>query len=87
MRYHARAAVTRADDVDHIQIIVFDQPVQMNVEEIQSGCCAPMAEQTGFDVFNFERSFQQRIVLQIDLSDGKVIRRAPIGVHFAEEVG
>ena len=37
--------------------------------------------------FEPERGFEQRIVLQIDLPDRKIIRRAPIGVHFVEEIG
>jgi hypothetical protein len=46
-----------------------------------------MPEQTGFDMFEPQRGFEQRIILQIDLPDREVIRRAPIGVHFPEEIG
>jgi hypothetical protein len=38
-------------------------------------------------VFKLEWDFQKRVVPQIDLTDGKVVRRAPISVHFTEEVG
>jgi hypothetical protein len=38
-------------------------------------------------MFEPEWGLEQRIVSQIDLSDRKVIRRAPIGVHFSEKLG
>jgi xylulose-5-phosphate/fructose-6-phosphate phosphoketolase len=38
-------------------------------EKVQSRCRAPMPEQTGFDMFEPQRGFEQRIVLQIDLPD------------------
>ena len=41
----------------------------------------------GFDVFELERGFEQRIVLQIDLSDREVICGAPVGVHFFQQIG
>jgi hypothetical protein len=87
VRHDARAAVARTNDVDHVQIIVLDQPVEMDIEEIQSCCRSPVTEQAGLDVFEPERGFEQRIVLQIDLSDRKVIRRAPISMHLAEQFG
>jgi hypothetical protein len=64
----------------------FSEPVKVDVEKVQSRCRAPMPEQAGFDMFEPQRRFEQRIVLQIDLPDRGVIRRAPIGVHFPEEI-
>ena len=40
VRNDARTAMARTDDVDHVQIIVFDQPVEVDIEEIQS-CVVP----------------------------------------------
>jgi hypothetical protein len=45
-----------------------------------------MPQQTGLDIFGRERGLEKRIVLQIDLPDREVISRAPIGVHFLEEI-
>ena len=87
LRHQARATMTGTDDVHHVQIVLFDQPVEVDIEKIQSRCRAPMPQQTGLDMFEPERGFEQRIVLQINLPDRKVIRRAPIGVHFLEEIG
>jgi len=36
VRHDARSAMARTDHVDHVQIIVLDQPVEMDIEEIQS---------------------------------------------------
>jgi len=54
VRNDARTAMAGTDDVDHVQIIVFDQPVEMDIEEIQSCCRRPMTEQTGLDMFELE---------------------------------
>ena len=57
VRHDARTAVARTDDVDHVQIVVFDQPVQMDVEEIQSCRRSPMAQQPRLDMFELEGRF------------------------------
>src|SRR5271154_3932706 len=67
MRHQSRTAMTGADDINHVEIVFFDQPVQVNVNEIDPGGGAPMPEQAGLDVFERERGFEQWIVLQIDL--------------------
>jgi len=65
-----RTAVTWTGHKDHVQVIVFDQPVQVNIEEVQSGRGAPMAEQSRLDIFKRQRGLQQRVVSKVDLSDG-----------------
>ena len=61
-RHDARATMTRTDDVHHVQIVLFDQPVEVDIEKVQSRRRAPMAKQTRLDMFEPERGFQQRIV-------------------------
>jgi hypothetical protein len=46
-----------------------------------------MPQQTGFDMSEREERVQQRIVLQINLSNGKVVGGAPISLHFSEKIG
>jgi len=36
--------MARAGDVDHVQVVFLDDPVQMDMEEVQTGCRAPVAE-------------------------------------------
>ena len=79
-----RAAVPRPDDIDHVQIVALDHPVEVNVEHIEPRRRAPVAKQPRLDVFSLERLFEQRIIEQIDLPDRQIIRRPPIGVHLAK---
>ena len=79
--------MTGSDDINHVQIVLVDQPVQVHINEVEPGSRAPMPEQTGLDVLQRERSFEQRIVLKIDLPDREVICGTPICVHLLQQVG
>ena len=87
LRHDPRAAMAGTDDVHHVQIVLLDQPVQMDIEKVQPRRRAPMAQQSRLDMLERQRHFEQRIVLQIDLPDRQVICRAPIGVHSSEQIG
>ena len=82
VRDQAGAAVTRADDVDHVQVALADQPVPVHVEKIQSGRGAPVAQQARLHVVQGQGPLEQGIVFQVDLADGKIVGRAPIGIHL-----
>src|SRR6266496_4213734 len=81
VRHQSWSTMPRPGDVDHVQIMRFDQTVEMHIDEIQTWCCAPVPKQSGFYMLKFQWLSQERIVEQIDLSDRKIIRRPPIGVH------
>jgi hypothetical protein len=38
-------------------------------------------------MFATKRLPEQRIVHEVDLADGEIVRRAPVGVHLAEVIG
>ncbi len=76
-----RAAVSRSGKVDDVCIALDDEPVEMYVEKTQSGRCAPMPEQTRFDVLGAQWLAEQWVVLKEDLSDRQVIRGRPVAVH------
>ena len=86
MRHQPRTAMAGADDINHVQIVFFDQPVEMDINEVEPGGGTPMPKQTGFDVFELEWSLEEWIVLQINLPNRKVIRGAPIRVHFFQQI-
>src|SRR5206468_10882117 len=67
----------------HAQVLFLDNAVQVGVDEIESRCGAPVTEQPRFDVRQLERLLQQRIVVEINLSDREVVRRAPPGIQLA----
>ena len=50
-RQHAGRAVPWPGHEDRVQIILFDQPVEMDVNEAQTRTCAPVAEQPLLDMF------------------------------------
>ena len=64
-----------------------DDPVEMHVKKIESRRRAPVPKQPRLDVLTLERFAQERIIEQIDLPDGEIIGRPPIGVHLGEQVG
>src|SRR3984885_16035750 len=61
-RYDARATMTRTDDIHHVQVVLFDQPVEVDIEKVQSGGRTPMPKQARLDMFELELRLQQRIV-------------------------
>ena len=76
-----RAAMPRPDDVDHVEVVALDDPVKVDVEHIQARRRAPVAEQPWFDVLALQRLFQQRVFEQVDLADGQIVGRSPVGIH------
>ncbi|MGY4362179.1 hypothetical protein ACVW0J_008672 [Bradyrhizobium sp. i1.7.7] len=82
--HHARAAMAGTADIEHVDIERADDAVEMGVNEVQTGRRAPMAEQARLDVLRPQRLAQQRIVEQIDLPDGEVVRGAPIAIEQIE---
>ena len=84
--HQSRSAVPGPGDVDHVQVVLVDDAVQMDIDEVQPGRGAPVAEQARFDVRQLERLPQQRIVVEIDLPDRQIVRRPPIGVHLSQQV-
>ena len=58
-----------AGNVNHVEIVLFNDAIQMDIQKIEPWSCPPMAQQPGFDMFQCQRFFEQRIVIQIDLTD------------------
>ena len=81
------AAVAGPRDVDHAQVALLDRPVEMDVEEVESRRRAPVAEQPRLHVLRQQRLAQERVVEEVDLPDGEVVRGAPVRVDAAQLVG
>jgi hypothetical protein len=73
------ATVAGAGDVEDLIAGLADQPVELGVDEVEAGGGAPMAEEPRLDVLGAQRLAQQRVVLQVDLGDGEVVGRLPVG--------
>ncbi|MGY4458208.1 hypothetical protein ACVWYI_002168 [Bradyrhizobium sp. LB13.1] len=81
---HAGAAVAGTADIDHAQVQRADDAVEMGINEVQTRRRAPMAEQTRLDVLGPQGLAQQRVVEQVDLPDGEIVRSAPVAIKEAE---
>ena len=86
IRHDPRPPVPRTGDVKDIQIVIFDDAIEMNIDEIQPGCCPPMSEQARLDMFESEWPSQQGIFVEVNLPDGEIIRRAPVSVHRPQQL-
>jgi len=75
------------DDVDHVEVMLCYQPVEVDIQEVQPGRGAPVPKQPGFHVIQRQWHFEQRIVPQIDLADREIIGGAPVGIHFLQKIG
>jgi hypothetical protein len=81
---HARCAMTGAGEEDGVEVVLDDQPVEVDVGEGQRRAGPPVAEGTLLDVLGLEGLAQQRIVLQIDHACRQVVAGLPPGMHVRQ---
>ena len=82
---YGRAAVPGAGNVDHVEVVLLDDPVKVRVDEVLAGGRAPMSQQHVLHIREPQRTLQQGIVIEIDLADRQIVGGAPVGVHLAEQ--
>ena len=87
VRHQRGSAVSRPGDVDHVEVVLVDDAVEVRVDEIQPGRRAPVAEQARLDVLDRQLLREQRVVEQIDLSHRHVVGGTPVGVDTRQVVG
>ena len=73
-------------DVEHIQVILLDDPVQMHIDEVLARRRAPVPDHQRLYVRQFQRLLEQGIVVEINLADRQIVGGAPVGVHLLEQV-
>ena len=81
-----RAAVPGARDVDHVEVVFLDHPVQVHVDEVLSGGRAPVPQQHALDVRQRQRPLHQGVVVEVDLADRQVVGGAPVGVDPVQQL-
>jgi hypothetical protein len=84
VRDDSRSAMARPRNVEGIEVAGADRTVQVDVDEVQARCRPEMAQQAGLDVLGREWFPQERVVQEVDLADGQVVRRTPVGVNPPE---
>ena len=75
------------DDEQHVGVERLDDAVQVEIDEVQPGHRAEMAQQPGLNVRKRERFVQQRVVQQIDLSYRQVVGGLPPRLHGCQQLG
>src|SRR6185437_2022497 len=86
IRDDAWAAMTRANDVDHVQAAVAYEAVEVEVEKIEAGGGAPVAKEPRLNVVDRQWALKEWVVFEINLADGEIVGGPPVGVHFRQEV-
>src|SRR5215467_1675261 len=69
---------------DHVQVILLDESVQMDVNKGQARTGSPVSQQATLNVFALQRLFQEGIVLKVDHAQHQVVTSAPVGVRLAQ---
>ncbi len=72
---------------EHVEVVLLDDPVQVDIDEVLARCRSPVPDDEWLNVRQFERAPQQRIVVQVELTDRHVVRGPPIRVHLVEQLG
>jgi hypothetical protein len=85
--HHRRTAVPGAGDVDHVQVVLLDDPVQVDIDEVLPRRRPPVPEQHVLHIGEHQWPLQQRVVEEIDLPDRQIVGGAPVGVHLIEQFG
>ncbi|MNC26087.1 hypothetical protein D3C75_742040 [compost metagenome] len=81
---HDLAAVAGAFDVEHIQIILGDGPVQVGIDKVLAWDGAPVADGLYLHMGILQRFLQQRVAFQVELAYGNIVGCAPIGVKLIQ---
>ena len=58
-----RTAMTGTRDIDDVQIVLLDYPVEVDVDKVLPRGCSPMAHHQRLDVGQLQRLAKQRIVI------------------------
>ncbi len=85
--HQRRAAVPGTGDVEHVQVILLDDPVQVHVDEVLARRRAPVPDHQGLHVRQLQRLPKQRIVVEVNLADRQVVGGPPVGVHLLQQIG
>ena len=82
-----RRPVPGAADIDRVQVVLLDQPVEVDVGEALAGIRPPMTEQPRLDVLQAQGLSQQGIGLQIQHPHAQIEAGPPIRVDLVQLVG
>lgn len=61
--------MARARNIDHVQVVLFNGTIQMNIDKVLARSGAPMSQQHPLHVGSCQRALQQGIVAEVNLTD------------------
>src|SRR6202041_4205063 len=80
-------AMTGAGEVYNIQVVLSDEPVQMNPNQRLAGIGSPVTKKPILDVFPLQRFTQKRIRAQVDHACRQIIASSPVGMNLPQFFG
>jgi len=80
------SAMTWPGQVNHIEVVFFDEAVEVNIGKAEGGRRSPMPQETRFDLFRSQRIFEERVVFKVDHSC-EVVAGSPISVDLIQFFG
>ena len=83
----SRRAMAGPGDVNCIQVVLVDQPVEVNIRKGLAGVRAPVAQQSGLGVLQLQRFSEQWVVLEVQHAQAQVEAGPPVGVDLVQLVG
>ncbi len=63
IREQRRPTMSWAGQVDHVHVVILDEPIEVDIDETETRRCAPVSQQAWLDMFRSKRLFQERIRL------------------------
>ncbi len=79
--------MTRAGDIDGVQVVLVDQPIEVSVGEALAGIGAPVTEEPRLGVLQFQGFPEQRVVLEVQHPHAEVEAGTPVSVDLPQLVG
>jgi len=68
-----RHPVSRTENKNTWLLMFVDEVVEIAIDKVYAGTCSPVTEKFWFDIFRFEWTFEEIIVLKIDLRDSEIV--------------
>ena len=78
------SSVAGAGEVDQVEVVLLDEPVEMHPGEGLAGVGAPVAEQAVLDVLGLEGLAEEGVLLQVEHAGAEVVAGTPVSVHLAQ---
>ena len=84
IRYHYLPTMTWSFNVEHIQVVFIDGPVQVSIDKVLPRYCTPVSDWVSLQVVFNDFTLQQRVIFQVHLSSWNVVGCTPPSIYFIQ---